>query len=115
VPDYRYGEIWIGELDPTRGHEQSGTRPVLVISDDAFNASPADLVVVLPLTTKDKRIAWHVAVEPPEGGLRARSYIKCEDIRSIAKARLRDHVGSISTETVEEVAYRLRMLLRLDQ
>jgi mRNA interferase MazF len=47
----RRGEIWLAGLRPTRGREQSGRRPVLVLSVDFFNAGPADLVVVLPLTS----------------------------------------------------------------
>ena len=42
------GEIWLATLDPTVGREQAGTRPALIISDDLFNQSHAELVVVLP-------------------------------------------------------------------
>jgi mRNA interferase MazF len=44
------GEIWLADLNPTRGHEQAGARPVLIISTDPFNYGPAGLVFVLPLT-----------------------------------------------------------------
>jgi len=40
--------MWLADLDPTRGHEQAGRRPVLVVSDDIFNRGPADLVIILP-------------------------------------------------------------------
>ncbi|MDQ3814514.1 MAG: type II toxin-antitoxin system PemK/MazF family toxin, partial [Armatimonadota bacterium] len=81
VPKPLRGEVWRAELDPVRGHEQGGTRPVLIVSDDAFNTGPAALCIALPFTSKDKRIPWHVAVAPPEGGLTMPSWIKCEDIR----------------------------------
>ena len=45
------GEIWFLNLDPTRDHEQAGSRPALVISVDTFNHGPADLVVILPVTS----------------------------------------------------------------
>ena len=48
------GDVWIVDLDPTKGHEQAGKRPCLVISVDIFNQGPADLVMVLPITTKAK-------------------------------------------------------------
>ena len=67
------GEIWMIDLDPTRGHEQAGKRPALIVSDDVFNSGPAGLVIVLPLTTKSKGVRSHVAVQPPEGGLRNRA------------------------------------------
>jgi mRNA-degrading endonuclease toxin of MazEF toxin-antitoxin module len=46
------GEIWLADLGTGRGHEQSGQRPVLVVSDDAFNAGLAGLVMTVPLTSK---------------------------------------------------------------
>ena len=101
------------DLDPTRGHEQAGTRPGLVISSDAFNAGPAGLVIVLPLTSQEKGIRSHVPVSPPEGGLRKRSFIKCEDIRSVSVERLSRRLGRVSPETMGGVAFRLRVLIEL--
>src|SRR5262245_51942581 len=80
VPDPKRGEVWFADLNPTRGREQAGQRPVLVISDDRFNASAAELVIVLPLTTRKKGIPYHVEISPPEGGMQQASYIKCEDV-----------------------------------
>lgn len=108
------GEIWAADLNPTRGHEQAGRRPVLIVSTDAFNHGPADLVFVLPLTRTDRRIPLHVAVDPPEGGLQARSYILCDAARSIAKERLGESAwGRVSALTMAQVEYRLRTLLEL--
>ena len=107
------GEIWFVELDPTRGREQAGHRPALVISVDLFNHGPAGLIVVLPITSKAKGIPFHVAVQPPEGGLRQISYIKCEDVRSVAMERLADRCGAVSTLTLKAVEDRLRILLGL--
>ena len=84
----RRGEIWLTDLDPTRGHEQAGRRPALVVSADTFNSGPADLVIILPLTTKAKGVRSYVPVNPPEGGVRKVSFIKCEDVRSVARERL---------------------------
>ena len=50
------GEIWLADLRATRGREQTGRRPVFVLSVDFFNAGPADLVVVLPLTSTQRDI-----------------------------------------------------------
>jgi len=107
------GEIWTVDLCPTRGREQSGVRPALVLSADTFNAGPAELVVVLPLTTKAKGIPFHVEILPPEGGVSQLSYIKCEDIRSISKERLRDRWGTVSSERLSQTEDRLRILLDL--
>jgi mRNA interferase MazF len=107
------GEIWYAELDPVRGHEQAGTRPCLIISVNRFNRGRAELVIVAPCTTRARGLASHVDVSPPEGGLTVRSYIKCEDLRSISKERLRQRVGSVSVLTMAQVEVRLRDLLGL--
>jgi mRNA interferase MazF len=107
------GEIWTIDLDPARGHEQAGTRPALIVSDDVFNSGPAGLVIVLPLTSKPRGVRSHVAVQPPEGGLRAPSFVKCEDVRSVAVERLGRRLGVISPATMEAVALRLRILMDL--
>jgi len=107
------GEMWMIDLDPTRGHEQAGKRPALIVSDDTFNTGPAGLVIVLPLTTKSKGVRCHVPVQPPEGGLRKPSFIKCEDVRSVAVERLSRRMGSVSPATMEAVALRLRILMDL--
>ncbi len=106
------GEVWQVDFGAPRGHEQGGVRPALVLSVNLFNNSPADLVVVLPITTKRKRVLWHVEVQPPEGGLRATSYIKCEDVRSISKDRLLQLWGTISDVGLA-VEDRVRSLLGL--
>ena len=105
------GEIWTVDLSPTRGREQSGMRLALVLSVDAFNAGPAELLIVLPLTAKDKGIPFHVEIRPPQGGVSQPSYIKCEDIRSISTERLRDRWGAVSSETLSQVEDRVRILL----
>ena len=83
------------------------------MSVDLFNQGPAELVVVLPMTTKAKGIPFHVEVNPPEGGLRERSFIKCEDVRSVSKERLFRRWGSVSAVTLAAVEDRLRILLGL--
>jgi len=107
------GEIWLVNLNPVRGHEQAGIRPGLVVSVDPFNHGPAGLVVLLPLTSVPKGIPFHVEVRPPEGGVKVTSFIKCEDIRSVAKERLTRRLGRVSTETLAAVEDRLRILLGL--
>lgn len=107
------GEIWFVDLDPSKGREQAGRRPCLIVSDDRLNRSPANLVIAIPITSKDKRIPSHVEINPPEGGLKVRSFAKCEDIRSISTDRLIKALGSVKTPTLNQVEQRLRLLLSL--
>jgi mRNA interferase MazF len=108
------GEIWLADLNPTRGHEQAGTRPVVVVSSDMFNHGPARLVFVAPLTRTDRGVPFHVPIDPPEGGIRARSFILCDAVRSISTDRLVGQPwGILRGSTLAEVEDRLRVLLEL--
>jgi mRNA interferase MazF len=107
------GEVWLAQLDPVRGHEQAGTRPVLVVSDDLFNRGPAGLVIALPITSRLRPIPSHIRIRPPQGGLAVESAALCEAIRSISKERLLKRLGAVSGETLEMIEDRLRILLRL--
>lgn len=84
-----------------------------MVSTDRFNHGPAGLVVVLPLTSRAKGIPLHVEVQPPEGGVRERSFVKPEDIRSIATERLGERWGAVSSGTLAAVEGRLRVLLEV--
>jgi mRNA interferase MazF len=107
------GDVWFLDLDPVRGREQAGRRPVLVMSADEFNAGPADLAIVVPLTSRDKRVRSHVPIEPPEGGLAVRSFATCEDLRSVSRERFGRRLGAVTPGTLAAVGARLRVLLGL--
>jgi mRNA interferase MazF len=101
------------ELGATRGREQAGTRPTLVVSVDGFNSGGGELVVVVPITSRIKRVRTQVEVLPPEGGLKVPSRIKCEDARSISHERLLQLMGVVSNTTLRAVEDRLRWILGL--
>jgi mRNA interferase MazF len=105
--------VWLADLDPTRGHEQAGKRPVLILSDDAFNAGPADLVIVVPVTSTMRPIPSHVRLSPPGGGLKNHSALLCEAIRSIAKQRLVRRWGAVSSRKMAEIEDAVRILIGL--
>jgi mRNA interferase MazF len=117
MADPRRGEIWLADLGAERGHEQTGQRPVLVVSDDAFNAGLAGLVMTVPLTSKvgkSKKIPAHIRVDPPEGGLKTSSLILCDQLRTVSKDRLgKAPWGTVSAATLAEVEKALRVLLGL--
>jgi|SRR5579885_2665995 mRNA interferase MazF len=107
------GDVWDANFNPTIGREQAGIRPALVVSVNGFNEGPAELVVVVPLTRTERRIRWHVRIAPPEGGLTAESFLQCENVRAISKARLKRRRGRVSHETLQQIEDRLRILLGL--
>ena len=69
--------------------------------------------MIIPITTKEKGIPFHVAISPPEGGVSKKSFIKCEDIRSVSTERLSKCLGTVSLETLKAVEERLKILLDL--
>jgi mRNA interferase MazF len=110
----RRGEVWLADLGPPRGREQSGERPVLIVSTDPINRSPADLVVAVPFTTRRRGIPTHIEVRPPDGGLRDLSYAICEQVRSLSVERLGPRpFGSVPVAVLRAVEDRLRLLLGL--
>jgi mRNA interferase MazF len=109
------GSIWIIDLDPVLGHEQAKKRSCVVISDDIFNNSSRGLAVILPLTSKFKPVDWFLKIEPPEGGINIRSYIICDQPRTVSIQRFVSNksIGSIKSDTFKEIEMRLRFLLHL--
>jgi mRNA interferase MazF len=112
-PEVKRGEIYIGDPDPVVGHEQGGQRPFLVVSIDPMNRSPANLAIVVPLTTTDRRNKLHVRVNPPEGGVERVSFAMPEMVRSVSTIRLQRRLGWTSLKTVEAVANRVGLLVGL--
>ena len=107
-------EIWTIHLDPVVGHEQAKTRPCLIVSDNRFNRSNADLVIIMPLTSKNKRIPWHVAITPPEGNLTMPSFIMCEQLRVVSVERITGNAyGKIHKTTWDIVQTNIKLLFSL--
>ena len=107
------GEVWLTDFDPTVGHEQSGRRPCLIVSDDDFNHGPFEMVVVMPLTTRDKARKLRVLVSPPQGGLRSDSFVMPDMIRAISTQRLIALWGVVDETVLDEVEMKTKAILGL--
>jgi mRNA interferase MazF len=105
------GELWIVDLNPTRGHETSGQRRALVISVNELNHGPAGLATVLPVSTVDKKIATHVKVPVGEAGQTADGFVKCEEVRSVSIERFTNRIGIVKGATLAAVMGNVRVLL----
>jgi mRNA interferase MazF len=105
------GDVWDVDLGNPIGHEQGGSRPALIVSVDQFNHGPAELVVVLPITKRDKGIHSHVPVKRGTAGLTVDSWIKCEDIRSVSTRRLTRFRGSVSSPILQTCTKIVQILL----
>src|SRR5262245_55503703 len=109
----RRGEVWLVDLDPTKGREQAGQRPALVLSVDPFNASAAELVSLLPITSKPRTVRTRIEIKPPEGGLSLVSYVICEQVRTVSTQRLAKPLGAVSRATMNAIEPIVKMLLGL--
>lgn len=98
------GEIFLADLDPIRGSEQAGSRPVLVFQNDGLIAT-LRTVVVIPFTTNARwgRFPFTVAVRASEAGLTADSIALCHQIRVLDKGRLSRRYGQVSDATVSQI------------
>jgi mRNA interferase MazF len=112
----RRGEIWVVDFNPGRGSEQIGRRPALILQNDAGNQNARyPNTVVLAMSTKGKPIPFHVRIPPsPENGLSEETYVKCEQILTLAKARLEGRrLGRISPEELKRVETAVKLSLAL--
>jgi mRNA interferase MazF len=109
----RRGDVFTGDLDPVVGREQAGWRPLLVVSLDRMNRSPAELLIAVPLTTTDRGNDLHVRLDPPEAGLSRVSFAMPEMVRVLSPHRLRRRLGRASPQTVDSVARRVGILIGL--
>ena len=96
------GEIVWADLDPTRGHEQGGQRPVLVISHDVFNER-SGTVIAMAITSQPQRAGFPLTVELATGNLPKRSWVKISQIRTLSTQRLGTKVGRVSAEELDQL------------
>lgn len=110
------GEIWLFDPNPTIGTEiGKKVRPCLIISSNSWNKIRSGLVIIIPLTSVNKKISTHVKIEPSEGGLNVVSFALCEQIRSISKERLKKRMGLVKSHSVmNEVRSWILDLTRID-
>lgn len=110
------GEIWSVDWTPGRGSEQTGVRPALIVQNDHGNhATGYPNTIVAAISTKGRNIPFHVRIEPStQNGLAATSYIKCEQILTVSKARLVGNpLGRLTDDEMVLVGAALRRSLAL--
>lgn len=103
------GEIRWADLNPVRGREQAGRRPVLILSQDVFNER-SDTVIAVALTTQPQRAGFPLTLELSSPLQGKRSWIKISQIRTLAIERIGPRLGRA---TAEEVALVVEGLLEI--
>ena len=85
----------------------------VIVSVDPFNHGPLDLIVAIPITSTQRDGPTHVELRTAESGLKMKSFVKCEDVRSMSSVRLVKRIGGVSQQKMEVIADRLRIILGL--
>jgi mRNA interferase MazF len=96
------GEIRWADFNPTRGHEQSGRRPVIVISHDVFNERSGTIIAVA-VTSQPQPAGFPLSLEIKTGGLPKRSWARISQIRTLSIERIGLRVGRVSHEELTQI------------
>ncbi len=112
----RQGEIWLINLDPTKGAEIKKTRPAIIVNDDSLGKLP--LKIIVPLTDWKKRYEvapWMVEIEAnSRNGLTKNSSADCFQIRSISEKRFVKRLGKITKSELDEIRIGLSKVLSIE-
>jgi len=96
------GDIVWADLEPVRGREQGGHRPVLVISEDVFNAR-SGTVIALAVTSQPQRAAFPLTLEITSAKLPKRSWVKISQIRTLSVERIGKRVAHLSVDELDQI------------
>lgn len=104
------GEVHWADLNPARGRQQSGRRPVLVLSHDVFN-DRSGTVIAAAITSIEPRAGFPFTVEIRSAKLPKRSWVKVSQIRTLSTERLAGRLGRVSPEELQQVLEGLQEII----
>jgi mRNA interferase MazF len=96
------GEIRWADLNPTKGREQAGLRPVIILSHDVFNES-SGTVIAVAITSQPQKAGFPLTLELKSGNLPKRSWAKISQIRTLSVGRMGNLIGNISHEELIQI------------
>ena len=96
------GEIREADLNPVRGHEQGGTRPIVILSHDVFNER-SGTVIAMAITSQPQRAGFPLTLELESSSLPKRSWIKISQIRTLSVERIGDLIETLPPETLSQL------------
>lgn len=113
VMDIKRGQIYYADLSPIVGSEQGGFRPVLIIQNDVGNRYAPTVIAAIITTRKTKaNLPTHIWLNA-ECGLPRESMVECEQVRTLDKRRLKEFMGQVSQEVMEEIDKGLKISFAL--
>jgi mRNA interferase MazF len=104
------GEIRWADLNPVRGHEQAGLRPVLILSHDVLNEH-SGTVIAMALTSQPQRAGFPLTLELKAEKLPKRSWVKISQIRTLSVERIGKKLGRVSPEELAQVVEGLNEII----
>ena len=104
------GDVRWADLNPVRGHEQAGRRPVVVISHDVFN-DRSGTVIAMALTSQPQRAGFPLTLELEGVKLPKRSWVKISQIRTLSHERLGGRIGRLEPERLDLLVEGLNELI----
>ncbi|MCC6130995.1 MAG: type II toxin-antitoxin system PemK/MazF family toxin [Acidobacteria bacterium] len=112
------GDVFWANVEPRSGSEQRGTRPVIVVSHDAFNRTPGwRSVIVVPISTSERqarRGPTAIGLAAGCGGLREPSVVLCHQVTTLDRSKLTELIGSVGGEDLASVDGGLKAAMALD-
>lgn len=96
------GDIFWADLNPTRGHEQAGLRPVVIISQDVFNER-SGTVIAMAITSQQQRAGFPLTLELTGVELPKQSWVKISQIRTLSTERLGEKFGHVSVDVLAQL------------
>jgi mRNA interferase MazF len=96
------GEIRWADLNPVRGHEQGGTRPVVIVSHDVFNER-SGTVIAMAITSQPQRASFPLTLELGTSKLPKRSWVKISQVRTLSVERIGELIDTLSPERMEQL------------
>jgi mRNA interferase MazF len=96
------GDIVWADLNPVRGNEQAGLRPVLILSQDVFNQR-SGTVIAMALTSQTQRAGFPLTLELNTKGLSKQSWVKISQIRTLSIQRLGRKIGRVTPDELDQI------------
>ena len=96
------GEVYWADLDPVRGREQAGLRPVLILSNDLFNRR-SGTVIAMAITSQPQTVGFPLAMELPKAHMPKASWVKISQVRTISVERIGQRLAKVDAATMAQI------------
>ncbi|MCX5970508.1 MAG: type II toxin-antitoxin system PemK/MazF family toxin [Coprothermobacterota bacterium] len=104
------GEVFWADLNPAKGHEQAGRRPVVVLSHDMFNER-SGTVIAMVITSQPQAAGFPLTLELEDPNIPKKSWVKISQVRTLSVDRLGDRITQLAPEVLETLVQGLEEII----